>query len=373
MTSATSQPGEPQRDSGGSPRILLVSNMWPGSHDPVFGVFVSRHVRALREAGASVRVVANTDARSSGPKNARKYVALMLRSLGAALRGDYDVVIGHYLYPTAAIAALAARLARAPLVLVAHGTDVRSIQRDGAIARACRGAISRAALVVTVSEALGASLREAAVPDSSARYVAINMGVDTSVFAPDAHARAELGIPAEERLLLFAGKLVPVKGLEVLLDAFAVLREQDAADRLVIVGDGPLAGALRDRARSLGIADRVRFEGQLAQRDVARWMSAADVFVLSSRDEGLGLVLLEAMACGTPCVGTAVGGIPEALAPGCGLIVEPGRADTLAAAVARVLETGKGNMTAECVRYASTQSVDTQARRLLAEIERSEA
>jgi glycosyltransferase involved in cell wall biosynthesis len=351
-----------------TPRILLISNMWPSDSDPVFGVFVRRHVEALRAREASVRVVSNRDPRG-GLRSILKYASLLFRSIAATTSGPYDVVVGHYLYPTAAIASIVSRILNVPCVLVAHGTDVRSIQRDSLIARASRRAIMRADLVVTVSHALAARLQDAVSLGASSRIAVIDMGVDTGVFRPDPASRASLDLSPQERIILFAGKLVEVKGLDVLLDAFALLRVGAAADRLVLVGDGPLHHVLRERARALDIVDHVTFLGQLSQAEVARWMSAADVFVLPSRDEGLGLVLLEAMACGTPCVGTTVGGIPEALPERCGRLVEPERSDELARAIAELIGAGKAALSGECVRQASAHSVDGQAALFLQEIE----
>jgi glycosyltransferase involved in cell wall biosynthesis len=358
----------PSSHASGEARILLISNMWPSKSDPVFGVFVRRHVEALRARGASVRVVSNRDTRG-GLWAILKYASLLSRSIAVTTSGPYDVVVGHYLYPTAAVASVVSRILNVPCVLVAHGTDVRSIQHDSLIARACRRAITRAGLLVTVSHALATRLQDAVSLGASSRVTVIDMGVDTGVFRPDPASRTSLDLSPEERIILFAGKLVEVKGVDVLLDAFALLRAAGAADQLVLVGDGPLRSALRDRAHAQGIADHVTFLGQLPQAEVARWMSAADVFVLPSRDEGLGLVLLEAMACGTPCVGTSVGGIPEALPEACGRLVEPERSEELARAIAELMGADKAVLSVECVRQASAHSVDGQAALFLQEIE----
>lgn len=354
----------------GGLRILLISNMWPGDSDPVFGIFVSRHVRALEEAGASVRVVANHDPRTGPLRTPLKYVGLLVRSLAAAVSGPYDVAVGHFLYPTAAIASVAARIAHAPYVVVAHGTDVRSLERPSRIGRMCRTAVQGADARVAVSGVLAERLRAAAGLPQDSPVDVVHMGIDTSVFDPDRDARSSLGIPEVERVVLFAGKLVPVKGVDVLLRAFAALREAGEADRLVIVGDGPLAGVLRDEARALGCEADVRFVGQVTQPELASWMAAADVFVLPSHDEGRGLVLLEAMACGTPCVASAVGGIPETLPPECGRLVPPAEPAALADAIREVLGAGTASFAQACIDHADTQNVNGQAERFLSITER---
>lgn len=353
-------------------RLLVISNMWPSEHDPVFGVFVERNVRALRESGAEVRVVSNADSRTGGLAAARKYSLLWLRAWFAARRKRYDAVVGHYLYPTAAIAASAARKARVPLVLVTHGTDIRSVQRDDRFGRAGRAALSSADLVITVSRALEGTLRTTlALPESVPTRV-INMGIEADLFRPDPGAREKLFLSPDERIVLFAGNLVETKGVDVLADAFFLALDEGHADRLVLVGDGPLAKEVRLRielnAASYEHADptdRVTFTGRLHQRDLARWMAAADVFVLPSRNEGLGLVLLEAMACGTPCVGSEVGGIPEVLASECGRLVPSEDPQALAEAIAEVIAKGKDSYADACLEQAALHSSRRKAAEML--------
>ena len=135
-------------------RILLVSNMWPSEANPVYGGFVARQAEALASCGASVEVVANDDARTGALASLRKYRRLARRLRREARNGEFDVVIGHYLYPTAGMARMAARIAGARLVLVVHGTDARSVLRPDPYAWAARRATRAADLIVRVSQAL---------------------------------------------------------------------------------------------------------------------------------------------------------------------------------------------------------------------------
>jgi len=192
------------------------------------------------------------------------------------------------------------------------------------------------------------------------------MGVDAAVFRPDPSARGRLRIDAADRVVLFVGNLTEAKGVDVLLGAFAQLRAGVRAERLVLVGAGSAESELREAAAGLGVADAVTFAGRLGATDVARWMAAADVLVLPSRSEGLGLVLFEAMACGTPCVASNVGGIPEALdAPACGRLVGPGDPAALALAIGDVLEQGKEPFVEACVARAADNTTDAMAARFL--------
>lgn len=182
------------------------------------------------------------------------------------------------------------------------------------------------------------SLRERGVPESQLHY--IPNGVDTEYFSPSAASQdspfaAHSGGIGE---ILCVGRLVEDKDHETLLAALALLRHNMPA-RVHLVGDGPLRDHLRERARSLGLAEAVIFHG--SDSDVRKYMRAADVLVLASRAEGMPNVILEGMACGLPVVGTRVGGIPDVVEHTVnGLLVAPARADALADALAKALRAG---------------------------------
>jgi glycosyltransferase involved in cell wall biosynthesis len=129
------------------------------------------------------------------------------------------------------------------------------------------------------------------------------------------------------------------KGIDVLLRAFAQIRDREPQVRLVLAGDGPLRSRLEDLARSLGIGDRVEFLGRQERAQVADLLHGCRVFVLPSRSEPFGIVILEAMACAKPVVATSAGGIPEIIESGKnGILVEPENPKALAEAVMTALK-----------------------------------
>jgi glycosyltransferase involved in cell wall biosynthesis len=133
-----------------------------------------------------------------------------------------------------------------------------------------------------------------------------------------------------------AGRLVPIKGFDLLLQALPAILDALPASRLLLVGDGPDRPLLEAQARALGVADRVQLVGVHAQ--VAPFLAAADLLVAPSRNEGLGKALVEAMALGCPVVATRVGGIPTVVADGeTGRLVPPEDPGALAQAVAELL------------------------------------
>lgn len=158
------------------------------------------------------------------------------------------------------------------------------------------------------------------MPRSEARKIrSLRPGIDPARFAlaPDrAAVRQMLGLPIDATILLTVRRLAPRMGLETLLDAFGqILAARPGTDlRLVIVGEGTLRQVLTERRAELGLTDRVRLVGFVDDSALPRYYQAADLFVLPTETlEGFGLIILEALACGTPVVGTPVNAIPEVL------------------------------------------------------------
>ena len=173
-------------------------------------------------------------------------------------------------------------------------------------------------------------------------------GVDLSVFRPTATARGRLGLPADEVVLLFAGRIQPLKAPDVLLRAVAELVAQTPAlrSRLVVpVVGGPSGTGLEHPeslallATELGLDDVVRFVPPVAQDDLARWCSAATLVAVPSYNESFGLVAVEAQATGTPVVAAAVGGLTTVVRDGhSGLLVDGHDPRAWADALRRVVE-----------------------------------
>jgi teichuronic acid biosynthesis glycosyltransferase TuaC len=357
------QQKRPVPGAGPRPRVLVVSGLYPAPDNHVFGAFVARQHEALTRLGVPHSMVVNRRWRPGAVRGAMKYGSLLARAIGASRRREFDVVLGHFLYPAAWIARLAARAGGVPYVVFAHGMDVSSVQRPGALARACLRATREAACVVTNSRAMEARLREELALPQGVPVEVINMGVDRTVFRPIEGAREVFGWPHGERIALFAGNLIARKAPDALLEAFATLSQRGACDRVVFAGDGPMRSGLEAAAARRGLA--AQFLGPLEPDRLALAMSAVDVFVLPSRTEPLGVVLLEAMACGTPCVATRVGGIPEIVGEECGLLVEPDDPAALADAVAEVLASGKQGYSAACLAAAASNDLDANTARLV--------
>lgn len=243
-------------------------------------------------------------------------------------------VIHGYLFGPNLYAAIAGRLAGVPAVVVAkRNVDAFETPRQ---VRAQWFAHRLATHVTAVSEAVADSVVALGVP--RARITVIPNGVDAARFvtpAPVEDARRALGADGSP-LVGSVGCLAARKDYGTLLEAVRLLADRGLAFRVALVGDGPDRGTLEARAAALGLAARVRFLGERA--DVDRLLPGMDVFVLSSREEGIPNALLEAMAAGRACVATAVGGTPEVMRDGAtGWLVPPGQPRALADALEQAL------------------------------------
>lgn len=168
------------------------------------------------------------------------------------------------------------------------------------------------------------------------KTITIYNGISVSKFVPAENAgaavRTSLSVKPDEFLLVCAARLSEQKGIDILLQAIAQVLRDGIQCKCVIVGDGPLRTELLEQSQKLGLSDHVFFEGFRA--DVLPYLQAANVFILTSRSEGLPLSILEAMACGVPCIVTNVGGNAEAVTDKVdGLVVPPESADAVAGAI----------------------------------------
>jgi glycosyltransferase involved in cell wall biosynthesis len=186
--------------------------------------------------------------------------------------------------------------------------------------------------VIAVSQLLANELRGKSVR-ADRLHVIPNAWSSASRILDRAEARTELNLPAEGVVIGWIGRLIPIKGADVFLDAISRLGQNAGA--ISVIGDGPERARLEEYARDHDIGERVRFHGVLP--NAARYMRAFDVFVLSSRSEGTPVTLLEAMAAKVPLVVTSVGGIPDVVDDREALLVPSEAPGELARAIARVL------------------------------------
>jgi D-inositol-3-phosphate glycosyltransferase len=307
------------------------------------------------------------------PSQLCAFTSGVLRAEAALDPGSYDLVHSHY-WLSGQVGWLAKERWGVPLVHTAHTlAKVKNTALAVGDRPEPRGRVLGEEQVVGAADRLVASTpaeaRELAglYGADPARVDTVAPGVDLDAFRPGepARDRRRLGVREDAVMLLFVGRIQPLKAPDVLLRAAARLLEDEPAlrERLVVAVVGGPSGAglaepghLAELARSLGIAEAVRFVAPVPQGGLASWYRAADAVVVPSHNESFGLVALEAQACGTPVVAAAVGGLRTAVRDGSSGILVAGHDPADYAAVLRRLVADpalRRRLAAGAVRHAS--------------------
>jgi glycosyltransferase involved in cell wall biosynthesis len=321
---------------------------------------VESHVRSLAREfaaeGHEVTVVTSRyDRKLPVEESMEGYRVLRTRSLGVlfrtpldwgtgrAVRGfDADVVHLHYPPPlTSYFVTRALRRSRVPICMTYHC----DLFLDGPFGRLLAGLYQQVFVPSILDRVDRLIVHTKSYGNTSAmlrgrELAVIPSVVDLERFRPgvDAHTlRTDLGLDGK-RILAFTGRLVPHKGVDVILEALALLPKDVV---LVVIGAGPRLPSLVGQARRLGISDRVRFCARVSDEDLPRYLALANVFVFPSQNrlEGFGLAVAEAMASGLPVVTADMPGVREVIEPGReGLLAEPLIASDLAKQVLRLVD-----------------------------------
>ncbi len=265
-------------------------------------------------------------------EDARAYRALL--STVRALRPD---LIHTHMGKAGALGRIVAHRLRVPVVHTLHGHHFGAPGRRGLAARVAERLLARrTTATVALSPRQAADLIRVLGPLQAGKVTTISPGFDIAAYVHAAEATTVAGPAPGRARVVFAGRLVPVKRVDRLLDAVGLLRGAGRALELHVLGDGPERPALEALARRHHLRGAVRFLGTVD--DPAPHLRAADVVALSSASEGVPLTLLEAMALGKPVVAPAVGGIPDVVVDGVhGRLARPTDLASLAAALADVL------------------------------------
>ena len=312
--------------------MLGLATAMPAEYRSVFLSFAERGLSRPFMHELQKQGLATIDMAGNAPRvwSAATEVAGCLRSLKA------DVLLCHGYKPDI-IGYLAARKAGVPVVAVSRGWTWATM-KVRVYEWMDRRVLNRVDHVVCVSAGQAAKVGKAGV--GSGKITVIHNSIDTGRFAtPEASGGkmlAGLFGDAPSRIAMAVGRLSPEKGFGKLVECAAILRQRGVDVGFVLVGEGPEREALEHEISRAGLAGRFILAG--FRKDVDRLLPHADLLVQSSFTEGMPNVVLEAMAASVPVVATAVGGTPEVVDEGVtGLLVNPGRADELAAGVTAVL------------------------------------
>ncbi len=291
---------------------------------------LARGSRIVKIPGLGRRISARDDARAFG-------------ALVKLIRDEKPLVVHTHTAKAGALGRVAARLAGVPAVVHTYHGHVLSgyFGRVGSLlVRSVEKSLALLAdRLVVLSELQRDELAHRFRVARAEKFAIVPLGRDLSSFAHATRGklRTELGLDQETPLLVYVGRLVPIKDPGTLVKAFAAMKTRAV---LAVCGSGPLEEGVREEARALGVADRVRLLGW--RHDLDAILADATALVLSSRNEGTPLAIIEAFASGTPVVATSVGGVPDMFSGtgetrGEGILVEPGDHVKLALALDRLL------------------------------------
>jgi glycosyltransferase involved in cell wall biosynthesis len=372
-------------------KVLFLTASYPTPEQPLLGIFVKEHALAAA-AHADVAVV-HLDRADDAPSVAsvedavgeelptvrvrypRSPAALSYAGnlLGAAAgyrrirrRGfDPDVIHAHFFLAGVPAVGLG-RTLRKPVVVTEQWSvflpsDPSTL--SPVMRRAAKFAFEHADAVLPVSEALRDGIRSQGI---EARFHVVPNVVDTERFRPPEDlAERRNGGP---RRVIGVGALYEAKGWDYLLEAVALLSRRRDDFRLEIVGDGELREESEALARRLGIGELVTFRGWAPKEEVPELLRGADLFVMTSRYDSNPCAVIEALACGLPVVGTAVGGIPGMIGDGGGLLAEPRNPQSIADQIEAALDDPGRFDRAAIARAARERYGSQQVGRRLAEI-----
>jgi glycosyltransferase involved in cell wall biosynthesis len=347
-------------------RVLFLTHSYPRTTGDAAGAFLLHLATALKAEGVEVTVVAPAGDRlpaeemlDGSPVHRFRYAPRRFQRLaytgqmaeevkrslsakfalvgflgssfasGARVRREFEpaIVHAHWWFPGGLVGSWIASLAGIPLVTTMHGTDVRLAMGNALARTLLRRILSNSSAVTTVSTWLASQVKSMA---PASNPLVSPMPVATHLVTPGGSRQADR--------LLFVGRLNAQKGIALLLESLVAMNHRAELD---VVGDGSDRDEMKTLAKSLGIADRVHWHGALPQPQLLGFYRSATALVVPSRDEGFGLVAVEAQLCETPVVAFASGGLAETMEDGVtGYLVPPGDAAALALTLDRVVTSG---------------------------------
>lgn len=342
-------------------RILTFTGLFPHSVDPNYGIFIyQRSAHLATRPGNVVEVVAPVPyfPRWLKTRRWRKASALPSQEMIGNLRVHHpryfllpkvwmpfhavsmflgclrllaklnreariDCIDAHFVYPDGMAAVLLGKVLGIPVTVSARGSDINLYPEYLLIRPMIRWTLNHADNVIAVSAALKNKMLELGA--GSAKIHVIPNGVDDRRFyyIGQAEAREKLNLPVNAQILVSVGALIPAKGHQLLIRAFAQVAPGHPNLQLHILGDGSYRQELEELVRELGLEDRIKLVGKRPNEELQLWFNAANLSCLASAREGWPNVISESLACGTPVIATRVGGIPEILhKPELGVLVE---------------------------------------------------
>lgn len=261
---------------------------------------------------------------------------------------DVDLIHAHWTL-SAAVAIIGKARYQIPVIATVQGSDIFQVTASRLGAFITRGILRRCNQITALSHALAAATIALGIPHGKIKI--IPNGVATQAFIP-------LGAAQRDNTVVYVGSFIERKGVRYLIAAMAEVLRIFPNYHLVLIGTGPQHKELERLVAEHGISANVTFTGFLPQEQVRWWLQRARAFVLPSLEEGLGVVLLEALACGTPIIASNVGGIIDVVTPDVGQLVPPADAKALAEALIHLLTAASWEQLSQNARLRAVEVYD---------------
>lgn len=311
--------------------------MYPGKNDPAYGIFVSNFVTLLGKEGCEFPYRAVIIGRSRNPLiRIRRYLSFFVKVFYLSSKDDYDLVYVHYIAHSLIPLLFIKGIIKKPLVINAHGSDVLSNTKlNKFIQKLVSSIIIKADLIVVPSEYFKNVVMEKYEISKNRLYISPSSGVNLDIFRPSdgrSHEKFTIG---------YVSRIDEGKGWNVLLNAVKIIVEKGLDNiELLIIGGGSQERILKDMVSRYQLCDQVKVIGVIAHDKLYIWYNKMDVFVFPTERsaESLGLVGLEAMACGVPVIGSDIGGLKGYVETGInGELFPPGDVDALVLALEKFI------------------------------------
>lgn len=258
----------------------------------------------------------------------------------------FDMIHSHFTWTPGYVGVKLKEKYEVPLIITAHGFDVYDLPFvDETWKEKIGNVLNQADAVITVSRRNVQYLRELKV---QIPIQVIPNGFKPDIFYPikKENVRENLHLPRNKKIIFTAGRLIPIKGYRILIDAISEIKKHRQDILCLIAGSGSQKNHLQRQVKKLNLNEYVKLIGEKPQNEIPLWINACDIFVLPSLNEGNPTVMFESLGCGKPFIGTNVGGIPEIInSNDYGFICKPGDAKDLAEKILIALNTNWDNKT----------------------------
>jgi N-acetyl-alpha-D-glucosaminyl L-malate synthase BshA len=259
-------------------------------------------------------------------------ISLLFYLIWIVRKYNIDIIHAHSVIPTGFIGVIVSKFVKKPVFITAHGMDITNFQNHPFYKRLITFSLVNSNKTIAVSEYIAKTMKS--LGSNPENLIILRNTINTNRFKPlrNLNLRKSYNIEDKEILILFVGYLDVFKGIFELLEAFFELYENNKNLKLMMVGNGPKETNLKMKVHEKDLENSVIFTGRIPPVDIHSYYQAADIFVLPSYTDAGGppIVVMEAMACGLPIIGTNVGGIPEGIEDGMnGFIIPPENIDEL--------------------------------------------